>query len=463
MNRYQIQTANRGKNSHLKIEDSRSNDYFSIILWDAFWTEHIQLLSGMEGKYKTEYQCHMWTLVLRTSTDYQILDINIPLGFANYKQDVSSASVDFHLNDVERELNEIKKEAEKLSKEILNSDFGKYLSNIFNIKEAMVVPMSNIHAHPGQGLNLNSDIGRESVIFKDKDNQWKKATKTGVSGFSGTDYRSNPNDPGICFPLSEGRGQPIFSLIMQHRENVAEVIHAEGRIFNKEKNSLEYIKGVTAFIQKGIEWISPEPPAQKEPTWLNTMFEVEPFQPKVEEPRLYPDVIITDGTTPQEWMKELIEEWKKIDYDPIWNIEKNRVITERIPSFKRRGKVTVGGSQSLFGNDGYYMDDYDDYSYLYPKNQNNFKSTSDKMRELRKELEESYQIPYSETITLTYKELKAMKEKLDEEFGNNIGDDLIENMREILMNDNFISKEKNKMMSDDDIKDMFDDIYGDVV
>ena len=71
-----------------------------ILYWNQKTLEQITKLSGPLAK-NNEYQVHYWALVARFKfDDDSTMDVAFPTAIFNYKQEVSSAHIDFELSDV---------------------------------------------------------------------------------------------------------------------------------------------------------------------------------------------------------------------------------------------------------------------------------------------------------------------------------------------------------------------------
>jgi hypothetical protein len=159
-----------------------------------------------------EFQVHYWALVLRQKfADNSIVDICIPTVFYNYKQEVTSAHIDFDLKDVE--------EMSKALEPVHNVEVNKLKTLLKDIPNATLlsVPFNSIHKHPG---------GRNQ-------------------GFSGTDLnKDSKTNTGIVFPLASADIQPNFASILCVTDKCY-VAHSEYRIANGDasKEGINYYKG----------------------------------------------------------------------------------------------------------------------------------------------------------------------------------------------------------------------------
>jgi hypothetical protein len=159
-----------------------------------------------------EFQVHYWALVLRQKfADNSIVDICIPTVFYNYKQEVTSAHIDFDLKDVE--------EMSKALEPVHNVEVNKLKTLLKDFPNATLlsVPFNSIHKHPG---------GRNQ-------------------GFSGTDLnKDSKTNTGVVFPLASADIQPNFASILCVTDKCY-VAHSEYRIANGDasKEGINYYKG----------------------------------------------------------------------------------------------------------------------------------------------------------------------------------------------------------------------------
>lgn len=178
-----------------------------------------------------EYQVHWEGLTYRLlSSDTDFIDITIPTVIYNYPQEVSPSAINFELKDVQKVRETIKplaelKQAEVITKfkaiNTLASEYGLTVNLINN-------SMSNIHRHPGS-----------------------------MSSFSGTDYDTNPDNPGIVFPLKSANLAGIYSSIIIHNPT-PHVAHTEYRIADTTDNKITYYKGSCFTYCKGYPLQIPE-------------------------------------------------------------------------------------------------------------------------------------------------------------------------------------------------------------
>ncbi len=215
-----------------KIIDKIDKNNFGVLFHTTAAIEAFQEQSGMEGSYSLEYQHHYWNAVGRLKTEGQRLDIAIPLVLIHYHQEVSGAAIEFNLGEVGTASNAASKLVEAKFKELQETEFFGALVNDMGIIDWEIVPMNSIHAHP-----------------------------TGVNRFSGTDLRTDINHPGVNFPLNTGVDIPNFASIIQHKQDFAEIIHTEYRLFNCEtdKDDRVYEKGRCLTLIRGFANPEPEP------------------------------------------------------------------------------------------------------------------------------------------------------------------------------------------------------------
>lgn len=149
----------------------------------------------------TEYQIHYWALTcIKTFEDGSSMTIAIPTVLFNYPQEVSAASVDFELKDVEGVSEQI---------EILHNIEVNTLMPMIELAfpahdgwEYASTKLNNLHRHPGS-----------------------------LSSFSVTDLnKSHITETGIVFPLKEAKNESNFASIILHKDDRTTIAHTEFRI-----------------------------------------------------------------------------------------------------------------------------------------------------------------------------------------------------------------------------------------
>ena len=207
------------------LKDKLNLDNQGIILINDSSMQEILKKSGKLAK-DNEYQVHFWSLVLRhKAQDNSILDICIPTAFFNYKQEVSGASIDFELTDVEEVSDKVlpihnMKATELLSGSLLE-DIESYMGLRFEVFGAS---LSSCHKHPSTSLS---------------------------QAFSSTDLSRNHKDLGVVYPLGTATDdQPNFALIMINKTSSNSMVaHAEYRIVNGTfKEDIVYEQGRCAAL-----------------------------------------------------------------------------------------------------------------------------------------------------------------------------------------------------------------------
>lgn len=301
------------------ISDVKSKKHFGILLSTQQSVEEFQAKSGMKKAFTTEYQYHYWALVARIKIDGEVLDIGIPTVLFNYKQEVSGAAVDFHLNDVEEASERNKNAAEIIGNIIVKSSFGDFLRTTFSTAlEWMNVPMNTCHVHPGQ-----------------------------LSSFSGTDYAKTVNDPGICFPLANPTEQPSFSSIICHQPqngNIGKIVRTEYRNASRDGNVIKYLHGACFSYWRGHTVPGYTIPGSKTKLpVLQSIFSNKEFDEK-------PEVVVSEvvtasyGTTDGDVVVEgndmlglIIKEFNAIDFAPH---TEDILATRIVPMSSRFHKTT---------------------------------------------------------------------------------------------------------------------------
>lgn len=125
----------------LIIGDTKNLSNFVVSLWDDEWLNEITSNSGKLAN-SNEYQVHYWALVMtKRFEDNSKVSISIPLVIYNYPQEVTSASINFELKDVEKISDKTRELAISRANEIY-----KYFKDEFS--EYEITPLNSLHKHP---------------------------------------------------------------------------------------------------------------------------------------------------------------------------------------------------------------------------------------------------------------------------------------------------------------------------
>ena len=276
-----------------RITDGVDTNNFGVLFHSTAVIEEFQKRSGMEGAYTTEYQHHYLSLIARLEADGQIMDLCIPLCMYNYHQEVGGASVEFNLGEVGTANNDAQEMAMTKYNEFVLTPMYQVLVSM-GFENFVIEGMHSVHAHPN-----------------------------GINRFSGTDLRTDINHPGVNFPLNTGTNVANFASIIQHKENHAQLIHTEYRMFNGTENGDKvYKKGRTLTVVKGFEVPEPAPYVAPEPGLIDKLFGTRPpAPPKPATPKDRPDYFLEDGfanadkLTFDNLKDELMKMWKECPFE----------------------------------------------------------------------------------------------------------------------------------------------------
>lgn len=128
-------------------DDYQTDNVLTCIFYNHLDIRKFRELCG-NLVYSNEYQCHYFALVRTESINDIQINFVFPLIYYNYKQEVSSATVDFDMEDV---TNTAKQLSELVSKKA--SIMKTHISNIKPIFENSKISYkitfyNNIHKHP---------------------------------------------------------------------------------------------------------------------------------------------------------------------------------------------------------------------------------------------------------------------------------------------------------------------------
>ena len=150
----------------------------------------------------SEFQFHYWALQAKISSqDGRKFAFTFPLAFFNFKQTVTSGSVDFNLPEVDAEAEKVKPAAKELAKALIKSFPKKFfVDRGFSVKFEFG-DIGSIHRHPGR------------------------------FGFSSIDLRYDPMKPGVIFRNKEGHDLWQTDSVL-YCADAAELVTTETRVFN---------------------------------------------------------------------------------------------------------------------------------------------------------------------------------------------------------------------------------------
>ena len=156
-----------------------------------------------------EFQVHFWAINFRARyEDNSIIDITIPTVYFNYKQEVSSAHIDFEMSDVVTVSEKAAKLHHTIANRINNTSFATMLEQLLHTSiEVTSTDYNSIHRHPGSSKHQS---------------------------FSSTDLKKDPDNHGIVYSLESGTEKPNFAGIMAIDSGVCNLAHMEYRVVNGE-------------------------------------------------------------------------------------------------------------------------------------------------------------------------------------------------------------------------------------
>jgi len=205
------------------IKDVYSKTNQGITLISKATMQKVYENSGDLAK-ANEFQTHYWALNFRhKAEDGSILDISIPTVYFNYKQEVSSAAIDFDLKDVKEYSEKLEPVHHMKVNQLLATGIKEQLEEAIGVPlEMQHSDINSIHRHPGSSTSQR---------------------------FSGTDLTKTATEPGVVFPLASGNETANFAGIMAIDSGTNNVAHYEYRTATGVLGTdIEYTKGRCAAI-----------------------------------------------------------------------------------------------------------------------------------------------------------------------------------------------------------------------
>lgn len=194
--------------SKTPIVDVYTKHNQGIVLLRQSDLQSIYEKSGPLAK-NNEFQVHFWAINFRARyADNSIIDITIPTVYFNYKQEVSSAHIDFEMSDVVTVSEKAAKLHHTIANRINNTSFATILEQLLRTSiEVTSTDYNSIHRHPGSSKHQS---------------------------FSSTDLKKDPDNHGIVYSLESGTEKPNFAGIMAIDSGVCNLAHMEYRVVNGE-------------------------------------------------------------------------------------------------------------------------------------------------------------------------------------------------------------------------------------
>ena len=194
--------------SRTPIVDVSSKHNQGVILLRQSDLQNIYQKSGSLAK-NNEFQVHFWAINFRARyADNSIIDITVPTVYFNYKQEVSSAHIDFEMSDVIAVSEKAAKLHHTIANRINNTTFAIALTELLSSTiETTSTDYNSIHRHPGSSKNQS---------------------------FSSTDLKKDPDNHGVVYSLESGIDKPNFAGIIAIDSGTCNLAHMEYRVVNGE-------------------------------------------------------------------------------------------------------------------------------------------------------------------------------------------------------------------------------------
>lgn len=285
-----------------KIHDYTVDNYIGISLWTQQALDAITENTGNLAS-ANEYQVHYWSLNMRkVFPDGSLLDISVPTVFFNYKQQVTAASIDFELSEVEQVSDDIyvlhNIEVNKL-KPLLDEHFPDFVFTS--------VGLNSLHKHPG---------GRSQ-------------------SFSGTDLKKDhTNDTGIVFPLASADVRPNFASIICYTGGSTYLAHTEYRIAD---GSVPSDKGISYYNGRTASYV-------KAP--MSELSDAEKLFGYKEKDTSY---TVTDDLDNSQFLSSITAIWDTISYEPHTDFISSDNVTEKVYKYTAP-KATQKSDNRLLGS-----------------------------------------------------------------------------------------------------------------
>ncbi len=159
------------KKKNYKIVDMYDNSKVSLLLLSQNTLDAITAICQPKAK-GSEFQIHYRALVVRIKNDIHELTVTIPTVFYNFKQKVSSASVHYHLGDIDAVAKKLQDTSRIKCNELLNLPLLQALQTLSFDIDIYESNCGSIHRHPGRfgfsSIDLNQDPSDPGVVYRNK-------------------------------------------------------------------------------------------------------------------------------------------------------------------------------------------------------------------------------------------------------------------------------------------------------
>jgi hypothetical protein len=323
-------------------EDTKDMSKLSVVLFKQTW------LNGMSAICQppaggSEFQIHYRALVVRIKNSTNEFILSIPTYFYNFDQKVTSGSVAYHLDNVDKE-----------------ADAGKAISDV-KIQELWVqFPVISVL----QQALPNATVSYEEV------NSGSLHRHPGRFGFSTIDYDKNPTNPGVIYREAQAMDKVHTDSVIYLGTNT-EIYTTETRILNLEphnggvKGTYCQIPTLTYVLDdlKTTDSTKVQDDVDKMAELLMGMIDSASKAPD-DNAKSYTTVTSMGAKKGYVLVNELLGEFKTSSYTPdMKNVLANRV-TPLYASYNKSSAVVYGSTGAKKGAgylSAWYDDDGEDY------------------------------------------------------------------------------------------------------
>lgn len=310
--------------------------------------------------------------------------------------------------------------------------------------------------------------------------QCREKVYHGVNSFSGTDYRKQIDHPGVVFPLAEGISIPNFAGIIQHKQGFAELMYNEYRLFTLYDNgNHQYQKGRCLTLVKGYEVPEPSNEVVEEGLFDQLFKTKRPQPPKITYKKRKSYMLKNEliGTEGDDIGKKFSSMWEACNFEPDTETIESKNLHHGRGRLRGVQTTIYGSGQDIvdgWNNHGTEYDGLFEGQYSSHRNKKKKKSkaipkvsqiTDDDIAKITKLEEMGYDL--NDILTMPgdeFNELWKLEfENEEEEVDDSKYQEGLKDMIDELVQYNVISLEKLKMMSDEAVIEMYNEVFEGVI
>jgi len=151
------------------IKDLFDNSKLSLLLLQQNDLDKISAICQPVAT-SSEFQIHYRALIIRMKNDTNEFILTIPTAYYNFKQEVSTSSVEYHLSDIDKIAKLVQDNSLKNCKKLLSLPIFSAMKSLGFDIQTYESNCGSIHRHPGRfgfsTIDLNKDPSNPGVVYR---------------------------------------------------------------------------------------------------------------------------------------------------------------------------------------------------------------------------------------------------------------------------------------------------------